>query len=117
MVYVKHLDSNKTVSFKVIDNDQYIKTKIKSFGDKINTNFQGQKIPKENASYKCLSLIMLDSVIRANKKYYPKTLLEECKYVIKKNKIENLFNDDLDFCSSDESDNESDNEFDNETDD
>ena len=36
--------------------------------------------PKENASYKCLSLIMLDSVIKANKKYYPQTLLEECKY-------------------------------------
>ena len=56
------------------DNDKYIKTKIKLYGDKINTNFQGKKIPKENASYKCLSLIMLDSVIRANKKYYPKHL-------------------------------------------
>ena len=27
---------------------------------------------------------MLDSVIRANKIYYPQTLLEECKYEIKK---------------------------------
>ena len=34
------------------DNDKYINTKIKSYGDKINTNFQGKKIPKENASYK-----------------------------------------------------------------
>ena len=34
-----------------------------SYGYKVNTNFQGKKIPKENASYKCLSL-MLDSVIR-----------------------------------------------------
>ena len=97
------------------DNDKYIKTKIKSYGDKINTNFQGKKMPKENASYKCLSLIMLDSVIRANKKYYPQTLLEECKYEIKKNKMENLINDDLDTSSSDESD-ESDNEFNNESD-
>ena len=99
------------------DNEKYMKTKIKLYGDKINTNFQGKKIPKENASYKCLSLIMLDSVIRANKKYCPQTLLEECQYVIKKNKMENLINDDLDLSSSDESDNESDNEFDNETDD
>ena len=68
------------------DNDKYIKTKIKSYGDKINTNFQGKKIPKENASYKCLSLLMLNSAIRANKKYYPQTHLEECKYEIKKNK-------------------------------
>ena len=25
---------------------------------------------------------MLDSVIKGNQKYYPQTLLEECKYVI-----------------------------------
>ena len=50
------------------DSDKYIKTKIKSYGDKINTNFQGKTIPKENTSYKCLSMIMLDSVNRVNKK-------------------------------------------------
>ena len=61
------------------DGDKYIKTKIKMYGDRVNTSFQGKKVPKENASYKCLSLIMLDSVIRANKKFYPQTLLEECK--------------------------------------
>ena len=38
---------------------------------------------------------MLDSVIRVNKKYYPQTLLKECKYVIRKNKMENLINNDL----------------------
>ena len=51
--------------------------------------------------------------IRANKKYYPQTLLEECKYEIKKNKMKNLINDDLDLSSSDESDNEFDNGSDN----
>ena len=33
------------------DNDKYLEVKIKSYGDKVNTNFQGKKIPKENASY------------------------------------------------------------------
>ena len=136
--YVKHFDSNKTPSFKVNDNkllkkykkiwekvgnlldiefdsepvygdaDKYIKTKIKTYGNKVNTNFQVEKVPKENASYKCISLIMLDSVIRLNKKYYPQTLLEECKYVIRKNKMDNLINHDLSLSSSDESDIESD---------
>ena len=59
---------------------------------------------------------MLGSVIRANKKYYPQTLLEECKYVIRKNKMESIINDDLDLRSSDESDNKTDNETDNESD-
>ena len=78
------------------DNDKYIKTKTKSYGDKINKNFQGKKTPKSDASYECLSLIMLDSVVRVNKKYYSQTLLEEFKYEIKKNKMVNLINDDLD---------------------
>ena len=50
-------------------------------------------MPKENASYKYLSLAML-SIIRVSKKYYPQIFLEECKYVIRKNKMENLINDD-----------------------
>ena len=41
------------------DNDKYIKTKTKLYGDKINTNFQGKKIPKENTLYKYLSSILL----------------------------------------------------------
>ena len=99
------------------DNDKYIKAKIKMYEDRMNTNFQSKNVPKENASYNCLSLIMLDSVIRVNKRYYPQIFLEECKYVIRKNKMEKVINDDLDLSSSDESDNESDNEIDNEIDD
>ena len=83
--YVKHFDRTKKMSFKVsdnklfkkvhqnmgknmnirfnsepayVDNDTYLKTKIKLYGDKINTNFQGKKILKENTSYKCISLII-----------------------------------------------------------
>ena len=56
---------------------------------------------------------MLDSFIRVNKKPYPQTLSEKCKYEIKKNKMENLINDDLDLSSFNEPDNESDNELDN----
>ena len=37
-----------------------------------------------------MSLIMLDSVIRVKKKYYPQRVLEEYKYEIKKNKMENF---------------------------
>ena len=59
---------------------------------------------------------MLDYVNRVNKKYYPQTLLEECKYVIRKNKMENLINGNFNLSSSDESDDESDNESDSESD-
>ena len=95
--HVKHFDSHKAMPFKVndnrllkkytkvrervsilinmdyvsetvySDNDKCIKAKIKSSEDKVNANFQVKKILKENASYKCLSLIMLSSVIRVSK--------------------------------------------------
>ena len=48
--------------------DKYIKTKIKQHGDKINTNFQDKKISKEIESYKCFSLVMLESVIKEKNK-------------------------------------------------
>ena len=46
------------------DNDKYIKTKIEIHENKVNNNFQGKKIPKENTTYKCLSLVMLDCILR-----------------------------------------------------
>ena len=39
------------------DNDKYIKTKIKIYKDKANTNFQDKKVPKENASYEYLYIL------------------------------------------------------------
>ena len=46
-------------------------------------------MPKEKVPCKCLSIIMLDSVIEAKNKNYPQTLLEECKCEQKKIKMEN----------------------------
>ena len=92
------------------DNDKYIKTKIKIYAGSMITNFQSKKMPKEKAPCKCLSIIMLDSVIKAKKKYYPQTLLEECKYEPKKIEMENLTDDDLEKSSSDDSGSESDND-------
>ena len=57
---------------------------------------------------------MLDFVIKANKKYYPQTLLEECKYVQEKIKIENLIDDYLEKSRSDsDSNNEIESDIDN----
>ena len=53
---------------------------------------------------------MLDSIVKVKKKYYPQALLEKYKYEIKKAKMENLINDDLEKSLSDESDDESDND-------
>ena len=46
--------------------------------------------------------------LNALEKYYPQTLLEECKYVITKRKIGNFVTDDLSSGSDSESNSESD---------
>ena len=43
-------------------------------------------MPKEKAPCKCLSIIVLDSVIKANKKYYPQTLEKRNVNMCKKKK-------------------------------
>ena len=62
------------------DDNNYIKTKIKTFKDSIITNFHNKKVPEEKIPYKCLLIIVLDSVIKTDNKYYPQTFLEECIY-------------------------------------
>ena len=50
-----------------VDDEKYIKTKIKTYGDRVIINLHYKKISKENAPCTCLSMIMLDSVIKAKK--------------------------------------------------
>ena len=93
------------------DNDKYIKTKIKIYAENMITNFHNKKMPKEKLPCKCLSIIMLDSVIKATKKYYPQTFLEECKYVQEKIKLENYIDEDLEKSdSNDETESDIDND-------
>ena len=62
-------------------------------------------MPKEKSTCKCVSIIMLDPVIKANKKYYPQTFLEECKYVQEKIKTENYIDENLEKSESDSNSN------------
>ena len=97
------------------DDDKYIKTKIKIYAKSMITNFHNKKMPKEKAPCKCLSIIMIDSVIKANKKYYLQTLLEECKYTQEKMKTENYIDEELEKSESDsESNSETESDIDNE---
>ena len=68
------------------DDDQYIKTKIKIYADNMITNFHNKKMPKEKALCKCLLIIMLDSVIKANKKSYPQNTLRKIQICTRKDK-------------------------------
>ena len=99
------------------DDDKYTNTKIQAYKESIITNFynknESKKIPEENVPHKCLSIIILDSVLYTYEKYYPQTFLEECKYVKENMKRKNYADTELESESDSDSDNGIDNDIDN----
>ena len=81
------------------DDDKYIKTKIKTNKGSIITNFYNKKeskeIPEGKIPHKCLTVIILESIIYAFEKYYPQVFLEECKYEQEKIKTNNYIDEEL----------------------
>ena len=70
-----------------IRNDKYILAKLKIFKKKNLTTFNNNTVPIEKNRYICIPAIDTDSVLKTDKKAYPQTYLEECKYKLKKRKI------------------------------
>ena len=98
------------------DDDKYIKARIKTYKDSITTDFYNKngskKILEERVPHKCLSIIILDSVIYAYEKYHPQTFLEECKYAKENIDTDNYIDEELKSESESEYDSDSDNDID-----
>ena len=88
--------------------EKYIKPKIRESNGVIKTNFLGDEVPKGNNHCACITCITINSVMRMEKKNYQQVNLEECKYRMKKIKMSEFINTDLE--SESESELESDNE-------
>ena len=61
----------KELSCKRVYNKKYLKSKIKSYNGKINTNFYNNEIPKEGSQCIWLSVILVYSVYKKDKNSYP----------------------------------------------
>ena len=93
----------KEFNSEPVYNEKYIKTKILIYNDKLNTNFQHNKAPKDNECCACLSVILIYSILaNSDKEYYPQVFLEKCKYMIKDRKIINTNNEELQLSESDD---------------
>ena len=126
--YIKYFeDGGKNMSFKIEDDDvylkyneiwnkiksilnvkfhsqpiydgKYIKTKVKTFNNLINTLLSGDEIPKERIHYVSISAICIDSVLRRDKKNFPQVYLEQCKYKIKKRELVSFIDDEINLSS------------------
>ena len=92
----------------IVYHEKYLKAERKSYNGIINTNFYNDKIPEEDSQFICLSVILIDSVFRTGKSYYPQVFLEECEYVVKEKKIPNYIIGNVEISS--DSDRENSNE-------
>ena len=73
--------------------DRYIKSKIRTYGDKIYTNFGGLNEPEDDIECESFTIISIDSLLVYENKYYLNVYLDNCAYKISKNLDENHFED------------------------
>ena len=84
-------------SSQPIYDDKY----IKPFGGVASTFFSKDEIPRERSHYICIAAIFIDSVLKVEKKNYPPVYLEQCKYKLKKRKLVDFINVEVDLSSRD----------------
>ena len=74
---------------------KYIYGKLKTWKDRIKTNFHGQDVPYDRY---CNATVVLniDSVYKQSKNYHPKVYVEECKYTSVEKQKCNMLSDDGD---------------------
>ena len=77
---------------------RYIKTKMRTFSDKVYTNFRGLNVPEDNIECESFTVISIDFLLVFDKKYYLHVYLDNCAYKTVNKQMadfldENLFED------------------------
>ena len=80
--------------------EEFITAKVRESNGVIKTNFWGDEVPKESVHHTCIACITIDSAMGMENKSCPQVNLEECKYKIKKTKIPEFIEAQLELDSS-----------------
>ena len=75
--------------------DKYVHCKLKTWKERIKTNFHGQDVPY-NVYCNATAVLIIDSVYKQGKNYYPQIYVEECKYTDAENRQCNMLSNDDD---------------------
>ena len=62
-------DVKKEFDNKPVYNKNFVKTKIKSYGDEV-TDFCDKEIPKVEFNHACLAVITIDAALKKDESYY-----------------------------------------------
>ena len=75
--------------------DKYIKGKIRTYADKVYTNFRGVNLSEDGKECKSFTVIFIDSLLVYDNKYYLQVYLDNCDYKIVDKKIIDYLDDNL----------------------
>ena len=59
---------------------RYVNGNLKTWKERIKTNFHGQDVPY-NMHYNATAVLKIDFVYKQGQKYHPQVYVEECKYI------------------------------------
>ena len=60
----------------------YIKNKIKTYGDKVYTNFRGLNVPEDGVECESFTIIFIDSLLTYDNRLYLQAYLDNYAYKI-----------------------------------
>ena len=66
----------------LVYDDRYIKTKIRTYDDKVYTNFCSLNVPEDVVECESFTVISIDSLLVYENKYYLQVYLDNCAYKI-----------------------------------
>ena len=72
-----------------------LKTKIRTFSEKVYANFRGLNVPEDDIEYESFIAISVDSLLVYESKYYQQVYLDNGVYEIAKNQITDYLDDNL----------------------
>ena len=81
---LKNIELNALPVNDLSSYNRYIKTKIRTYGDKFYTNIRGLNIPEDDIECESFTVTSIDSLLVYETKYYLEAYLDNCAYKIVK---------------------------------
>ena len=86
---------NIEVNALPVYDDTYIKTKIRTYGGKVYTNFRGLNVPEDDIECESFTVSSIDYLVVYENKYYLQVYLENCAYKTANKQMTDYLDDNL----------------------
>ena len=79
----------------LVYDDTFIKTKIRTYGNKVYNDLHGLNVPEDGVEYGSFTVISIDSLFAYEKNYYLLLYFNNCAYKIVDNEMADYLDDNL----------------------